>query len=72
MSTFRHLLIKEFRQIFRNRMILMIIFVAPTIQLLILPLAADFEIKNINIAIIDHDRSPMTQQLISKIELNLI
>lgn len=70
MSTFRHLLIKEFRQIFRNKMILMIIFVAPTIQLLILPLAADFEIKNINIAIIDHDRSPMTQQLISKIEFS--
>lgn len=70
MSTLIHLLIKEFKQIFRNKTILLIIFVAPTMQLLILPLAADFEIKNINIAIIDHDRSPLTQSLISKIEFS--
>ncbi|MBP1673802.1 MAG: transporter permease [Bacteroidetes bacterium] len=70
MKTLRHLLIKEFRQIFRNRMMLLIIFVAPVLQLLILPLAADFEIKNINISIVDHDHSSVSRQLTSKIEFS--
>jgi ABC-2 type transport system permease protein len=34
---------------------------------MILPLAADYEIKNINIAIVDHDRSPYSQELVSTI-----
>jgi ABC-2 type transport system permease protein len=44
-----------------------IIFVVPIIQLLILPLAADYEIKNINISIVDHDHSTFSRNLISKI-----
>lgn len=67
MRTLRFLLQKEFRQIFRNKAILPMILVAPIIQLLILPMAADYEVKNINIAIVDHDRSPYSQKLISKI-----
>jgi ABC-2 type transport system permease protein len=61
------LLQKEFRQIFRNRVILATIMVLPVVQLLILPLAADYEIKNINLSVVDHDHSTYTQQLISKI-----
>ena len=67
MRTIRFLLQKEFRQIFRNRSLLPMILLAPLIQLLILPLAADFEVKNINIAIVDHDHSPYSQKLISTI-----
>jgi ABC-2 type transport system permease protein len=37
--------------------------VMPVIQLLIIPLAADYEIKNINLAILDHDHSSMASQL---------
>jgi len=36
-------------------------------QLLVLPLAADYEIKNINISIVDNDHSTFTQKLTSKI-----
>ena len=43
------------------------IFLAPIIQLLILPLAADYEVKNISISIVDHDHSPYSQKLVSKI-----
>jgi ABC-2 type transport system permease protein len=39
----------------------------PIIQLLVMPLAADYEIKNINISIVDHDRSCFSRALISKI-----
>ena len=67
MRTIRFLLQKEFRQIFRNKIILAMIMVMPAIQLMILPLAADYEVKNINIAIVDHDRSPYSQKLISTI-----
>lgn len=67
MRTIRFLLEKEFRQIFRNRALLPILFAVPMIQLLILPLAADYEIKNISVAIVDHDHSSYSEKLISKI-----
>lgn len=67
MRTLRFLLQKEFRQIFRDPSILRIIFVLPVVQLVILPWAADYEIKNLHISIIDHDRSTYSQQLISKV-----
>ncbi len=67
MRVLKLLLIKEFKQIFRNKAILPIIFVLPVIQLLILPMAADFEIKNINISVVDHDRSTYSKDLIDNI-----
>ncbi|HEY0680545.1 MAG TPA: ABC transporter permease [Chitinophagaceae bacterium] len=67
MRTLRFLLQKEFRQIFREPSILRIIFAIPVIQLLILPWAADYEIKNIRLTVVDHDQSAYTRQLISKI-----
>lgn len=67
MRTLIFLLRKEFKQIFRNKALLPMIFISPILQLLILPMAADFEVKNINISIVDHDHSTYSQQLISKI-----
>jgi ABC-2 type transport system permease protein len=67
MNTLWFLLEKEFRQIFRNKSIVALIMVMPVVQLLILPLAADYEIKNINLAVVDHDHSSYSRQLISKI-----
>jgi ABC-2 type transport system permease protein len=58
---------KEFRQIFRDPAIIRIIFMMPTIQLLILPWAADYEVKNINLNVVDHDHSAYSRQLVSKI-----
>jgi ABC-2 type transport system permease protein len=43
------------------------IMVMPAIQLMVLPLAADYEIKNINLSIVDHDHSAYSRKLISKI-----
>src|SRR5688572_18489623 len=67
MRTIRFLLQKEFRQIFRNKTILALIMVMPIVQLIILPLAADYEVKNINLGIIDHDRSSLSRELVNKI-----
>ncbi|MFT4738930.1 MAG: ABC-2 type transport system permease protein [Cyclobacteriaceae bacterium] len=67
MKTLIFLLQKEFKQIFRNKTLLRMIIALPVIQLVILPLAADYEIKNINISVIDHDRSGYSRQLVNKI-----
>src|SRR4051812_40114548 len=67
MRTLRFLLRKEFRQIFRNRPIMILILAMPVIQLILLPLAADYEVKNINLAVVDGDHSTYSQKLIDKI-----
>jgi len=61
------LLQKEFRQIFRDKTILAMMIAVPTIQLIIIPQAMNFDIKNINISIVDQDHSTYSQKLISKI-----
>ena len=67
MKVLGFILQKEFRQIFRDKTILAMMFAIPIVQLIILPLAANFEVKNINIAFVDSDHSSYSQQLINKI-----
>lgn len=67
MRTIIFLLEKEFRQIFRNKTLLPMIFAVPVVQLLILPLAANYEVKNIRLAIVNQDHSAWSQQLITKV-----
>ena len=68
MRTLKFILRKEFRQIFRDPSILRVILIMPVIQLLILPWAADYEIKNIKLAVVDHDHSEYSRQLVNKIK----
>jgi len=58
---------KEFRQIFRDKTILAMMFVMPIVQLIIMPLAANFEVKNVNVVYVDHDHSSYSQKLLHKI-----
>ena len=58
---------KEFRQIVRDRTILAMMFAMPIMQLIILPLAANFEVKNINVVYVDHDHSSYSNELERKI-----
>jgi ABC-2 type transport system permease protein len=67
MRTLKFLLQKEFRQIFRDPSIIRLIFIMPVIQLLILPWAADYEMKDIQLSVTDLDHSAYSRQLISKI-----
>lgn len=68
MKTILFIIQKEFRQIFRNKGMLPIIFVLPLLQLLILSNAASFEIKNIRFSYIDNDHSVASRELVSKFE----
>jgi ABC-2 type transport system permease protein len=67
MRTLKILLQKEFRQIFRNKIILAIATVMPVMQFIILPLAANYEIKNINLVVVDHDHSVDSRKLLNDI-----
>lgn len=67
MKTLIFLLEKEFRQILRNKGIVRMLIIAPVIQLILLPLAADYSVKNISIAVVDNDHSTASQRLIGKI-----
>ena len=66
MRTLKFLLRKEFIQILRDPAILRVILTMPIVQLIILPFAADYEVKNINLAVVDQDHSTYSRQLVSK------
>jgi len=66
MKTILFIIQKEFKQIFRNKGMLPIIFIMPLIQLIILSNAATFEIKNIKFSFIDHNKSSISRALIDK------
>lgn len=68
MKTILFIIQKEFKQIFRNKGMLPVIFVLPLMQLLILSNAASFEIKNIKFSYIDNDHSATSRELISKFQ----
>ncbi|HAP00537.1 MAG TPA: ABC transporter permease [Bacteroidetes bacterium] len=66
MRTILVIIRKEFLQIFRNRAMLPQLIMMPIIQLLILSNAATFEIKHLNIHVIDNDQSETSRRLIGK------
>ena len=63
----KYLLEKEFKQLLRNPMLPRILLVFPCIILLVLPWAANFEIKNMNLSVVDNDRSPYSTRLVQKV-----
>ena len=71
MRNLYYILQKEFVLIFRDKAILRLIFIMPVMQLLLIPLAADYEVKHISIAIVDQDRSSDSQRLVQKVGAHL-
>ena len=68
MRTLRFLLRKEFLQIFRDRLMLRLIFVVPIVQLLVLSNAATFEVKRAEMYVVDRDHSAASRGLIQKLQ----
>lgn len=64
----RYLLEKEFKQFRRNSFLPKLVVVLPFMAMLIFPMAASFDIKNVNLSIIDNDKSPYSSRLIQKIQ----
>ncbi len=67
MNRLLFLLKKEFRQIIRNPFMLRAIIGVPLLQMLILVPAVTFEIKRLDLAVADNDRTPDSRELISKL-----
>jgi len=59
------LLAKEFKQIFRNKVMIPIIFVVPVVQMILLTYAASLEMKGIKMVVVDQDLSQASRQLVS-------
>ena len=58
---------KEFIQILGNKAMLPMMTVMPIIQLVVLSFAANSEVKNVNVALVDLDRSQFSRQLTGKL-----
>lgn len=59
---------KEFLQVFRNPLLVGILVVAPLVQFLLFPFCADYEVKVLHIAFIDHDHSAVSRELMRAFE----
>jgi len=62
----KYLIEKEFKQIRRNSFLPRLIIGYPIMMMLILPWAANLEIKNINLSIVDNNNTQCSRQLINK------
>lgn len=70
MRTLLFLVQKEFLQIFRNKTMLPMMLFMPIFQMLLLAFAANYEVKNLNLSVIDRDLSSASRQLTSKFAHN--
>jgi ABC-2 type transport system permease protein len=68
MRTILYFIQKEFRQLKRNRIMLPILFVVPLVQMLILVYAATFDMKKIDLAVVDKDLSSTSRELTAKFD----
>lgn len=68
MRTILYILQKEFRQIFRNKTLLPMIFMVPIIQMLLLVFAATFDMRKIDLVVVDKDLSTSSRELIQRFE----
>lgn len=62
------LLRKEFLQIFRDRVILGMLFVIPIVQMLLLANATTFEVRSAQLYVVDQDRSRASRGLVDRLE----
>lgn len=62
----KYLIEKEFKQIRRNSFLPRLILFMPCLTMLVLPWAASMEVRNINLAVVDNDRSAYSGRLTEK------
>ena len=63
----RSLVIKELRQILRNKQILAMLLVTPTLQMLAYGLAFNPDVKNLALGVIDEAATPTSRELVARI-----
>ena len=62
----KYLLEKEFKQFFRDPGLPRMVLMFPVLMMLVFPFAVSMEIRNINLAVVDSDRSEESSRLLEK------
>ena len=62
----KYLIEKEFKQFFRDPMLPRIVIVFPIVMMLVFPFAANMEVRNINLVVVDNDRTDLSAELVEK------
>jgi ABC-2 type transport system permease protein len=68
MKTIFYVIQKEFIQVKRNKVMLRMIVMIPIMQMLVLVFAATYDLKNVNIFLVDKDVSSTSRELASRLE----
>ena len=63
----KYLIEKEFKQMRRNPIIPRLILVFPCMMMILMPWAANLEIKYNNLAVVDLDHSALSRRLVEKV-----
>jgi len=64
----KHMVVKEFIQIFRDKKMKPIIFVTPVIQLIVFGYAVTMDVTNIRMAVFDLDKTSVTREIARRFE----
>lgn len=64
----KYLIEKEFKVFVRNRFLPKLIFIFPVVIILLMPWAANLDIKNLKVAVVDEDLSSISSKLVTKID----
>lgn len=63
----KYLIEKEFKQMRRNKIIPRLVVIFPCLMMILMPWAANLEIKYNNVCVVNHDRSMTSRRLVEKI-----
>ena len=61
----KRMVVKEIRQLFRDPKTKRIIFAAPVIQLILLGYAVNTDVRNVSMAVVDHDRTVASREFVA-------
>lgn len=67
MRTLLVLLDKEFRQFFRNPFLPRMVVIFPLMIMFVMPWVTTMDVRHINVAVVDHDRSDASRRIVQKI-----
>lgn len=68
MDAFKGFIVKEFKQIYRDKRTLLVLFGMPVIQMLLFGFAIRNEVENAKVMVLDSSKDEVTRQIISKID----
>ncbi len=62
----KHMLIKEFIQVFRDPRMRMVVFVIPVLQTLVIGYAVTTDVRHVRTAVLDRDQTPASRELVAR------